>query len=1668
MTSAEVNLVSAGTLRIGALNGTNSGNINVTAALAPTGVQTLALRTSGSVESSGSGSITEVNLAISAAYINLGGNNSITGNLALSSANATLSYNQISGSFTPATVDQIAPEYGVATQIIMSQVPVGTPVDEMMAVAFNPPPVATLKDKFDNELTTANAQSTSYTVTATKASGPGNLTGTASTTTSTRGVARFTNLGISDSYGVHRITFTATVTATSAQISGTPSSTTGDYNIKVDQTVSFTSSAPTLARASGTTYRPEATATSSLSVSITVDAASSSVCSISGGIVSFLTAGTCVLNANQAGNSAFTAAPQVQQSFAVASAQLDTPTAPTVAATANTLKSLDVSWTAVANAASYTVKVYAAATGSESAQVVEITGTSTTIRASEFPTIADSTMYYVSVTAITTPSERNSAESLKSTGTTNSPAATPTIAFQPTGVNKTVGQSATFSVGATKSDNGVLSYQWQKNGSNISGAISSTLTRDPAAESDSGSYSVVVTNSLNGTTASTTSNAVSFTVSPTLTITTPTTGLSATVNSAYSLSVTATGGRASLSFSTSSTLPTGITLSSAGVLSGTPTQSGTFPLVVTVTDLNSATATTSSFNLVVAAAPGLVPTFATPVSAISGSTDRLSVQITNFDSNYTYTGTSSIGSVSVDSSGLVVFSGVSSGQTPVATITTSRTHYLAASASVSATLTPIPVISYNASDLNSFSTSTSVRDLSGRGNHGTRSATVANSFDIDAASGAWKFPGGTNAAGPFIDLPDLATNTFSSGTTIDFEANFGSANNWERIIDFGKGLGSNLGPGEDNLFIGREGTTSNLVVDVLRGGSATRCQATGALAPAAFHRWTVILGSSSCVIMRDGVTLVSNNSNMSVSTNQTWSSNFIGRSNWVADDQFEGQIRYLRMYAGTPSFSQIGAVSYKTLSYNSNGGGAVAATTRGTTSGDLLLASTVNRTGYTFTGWFDSTNTITHTKIGDAGVRYTPSSDITLFAGWNANELAVTFNANSGTLVTSTTTRTGEQLTEPTAPTRTGYTFAGWYANSNLTEPAVTFPYTHGQTANFTLWAKWTANPFTVTFDSNSGTAVTAFTTRTAEPLPNSFTTTRAGYTFNGWFENSNLTGSATSFPYTHNRTADFTLYAKWTANDLTVSYTTNGGSVVTATTTRTDEAISSGPTNPTRAGYTFVGWFVNSDLSGSAIVFPYTHNRTANFTLYAKWDAVNLTVDFQSNGGTAVTSTTVRTDEQIGSAPVDPTRTGYTFAGWRDNFELTGNALTFPHTHGRTSNIILYAKWTPNVNTITFDANFVGGSTRTQSITTGVSTALTANVFTRTGYTFDGWSRNNDGTGTTYTNQEIVGVTGSFTLFAKWSANTLNVTFNTNSGSAITTATTRTGFQFSSTATTTRAGYTFAGWFDNSGFTGTEVTFPYTHGRTGDFTLYAKWNANDLTVTFNTNSGSAVTAVTTRTAQAMPTTLTTTRDGYTFLGWFAAADFSGTAITFPYTHNQTSNFTLHAKWDANTLNVNFVTNSGSAVTATTTRTGESLPTSFTTTRAGYNFLGWFDNAEFTGSAATFPYTHGKTGDFTLYAKWDANTLTVSFDSKGGSSVTSTTTRTAESMASAPVAPTRAGYTFVDWFATSDLSGTAVSFPYAHGKTTNFTLYAKWDANTLNVTFDSMVETAVDWLIAAP
>ena len=287
-----------------------------------------------------------------------------------------------------------------------------------------------------------------------------------------------------------------------------------------------------------------------------------------------------------------------------------------------------------------------------------------------------------------------------------------------------------------------------------------------------------------------------------------------------------------------------------------------------------------------------------------------------------------------------------------------------------------------------------------------------------------------------------------------------------------------------------------------------------------------------------------------------------------------------------------------TVVYDSQGGSSVPSVV--VNAGSLTtLNSALTKPGYNFSGWYTDTNYTT--RVPSAGYDYTPLGNVTIYAKWTAKTLSVTYSVNGGSAVTGTTTTTGGTVSEPTATTKAGYTFAGWYTDSGLTTAVTSWPYTHGQTANFSLYAAWTANTLTINYQSNGGSAISNGTTLTGGTISAAPTDpTRTGYTFAGWFSNAGLS-AAVSWPYTHGQTANFTLYAKWTANTLVVTYDSNGGSSVTDGSTTTGGTISSAPTDPTRTGYNFSGWYTDSGLS-SAANWPLTHGQTSDFTLYAKW----------------------------------------------------------------------------------------------------------------------------------------------------------------------------------------------------------------------------------------------------------------------------------------------------------------------------------------------------------------------------------------------------------------------------------------------------------------------------------
>ena len=273
-------------------------------------------------------------------------------------------------------------------------------------------------------------------------------------------------------------------------------------------------------------------------------------------------------------------------------------------------------------------------------------------------------------------------------------------------------------------------------------------------------------------------------------------------------------------------------------------------------------------------------------------------------------------------------------------------------------------------------------------------------------------------------------------------------------------------------------------------------------------------------------------------------------------------------------------------------------------------------------------------------------ADVTeLTVQWTAPTYTVTLHANGGTINNGNVTEYtyGVGATLPTDVTRTGYTFKGWYYNENLTGSPVT-AIGDTETGNKEYWAKWEINQYTISFDTNGGSEIAPITQDYGTKITAPADPTREGYTFIGWDREIPTTMPA----------EDMTVTAQWEINQYTITFDTNGGSEIAPITQDYGTEITA-PDNPTRKGYTFKGWDKEIPETMPA----------ENITVKAQWEINRYTITFDTAGGSEIAPITQDYDTNI-TAPADPTREGYTFIGWDKAIPTTMPA----------ENITLKAKW--------------------------------------------------------------------------------------------------------------------------------------------------------------------------------------------------------------------------------------------------------------------------------------------------------------------------------------------------------------------------------------------------------
>lgn len=802
-----------------------------------------------------------------------------------------------------------------------------------------------------------------------------------------------------------------------------------------------------------------------------------------------------------------------------------------------------------------------------------------------------------------------------------------------------------------------------------------------------------------------------------------------------------------------------------------------------------------------------------------------------------------------------------------------------------------------------------------------------------------------------------------------------------------------------------------------------------------------------------------------------------------------------------------------TITFNTDGGTGVDATQTVTYDSSFTLP-TPTRTGYTFNGWY-----VGETRITSGVWNY--SQDYTFKAKWIANTYSVTFDANGGYVDYSSMSATYDSTVTLPTPTRTGYTFVGWYNGNTLVANG-----TWKHTTDLSLIASWVANTYTLTLNANGGSGSPATMTVTYDQEYTLPTPTRTGYTFDGWYvEDIELTDGIWNY------TSNVTLTASWTGNtygitfdglqfDTTVTFDYNYDDLSYYTTTLDPGQTLSYPTIPTRYGYVFTGWYTDSDCTTR---YTFSGDIVGNFTLYAGWEeqyansynnfSLNPSVYNSSNNAYSVYTSSASSSYQNYIYLV-ANETGEHTIYYR-NYESYYYYATYIGITNMTTGERIKSTELCNstyYDSITFDCNagdvivinfyrydysttvyfyFEGfnpitstavNNNSTLSVTYGSEITLPSP--TKTGYTFEGWYY-----GDTKIEDGTWSCSDDIQLIPSWTANEYTLTLEANGGTVDSTSLSVTYDSEYTLPTPEKVGYTFNGWY-----IGSTLIESGTWHYTSDLSLTARWTANTYTLTLNdtvwflgniendiyypwviedgiltsTNQTHSSTSSYTITATS-PTTITFSysvssesscdilyilKNGETLVNasgiYTSYVDYSvelgaGETLTFRYRKDGSVSSGSDRAYIAN-LDVDSnegMYAEGETTVITVTYDDEiTLPIS---TRNGYTFGGWY-NGETLVESGTWNYTE----DITLTASWTINSYNLTLDGNGATLDSTSQTITYGDDFTLPT-PERTGYTFNGWYSENTLveSGT-------WNYTSDLALTARWTANQYSITFEDV------------
>lgn len=394
---------------------------------------------------------------------------------------------------------------------------------------------------------------------------------------------------------------------------------------------------------------------------------------------------------------------------------------------------------------------------------------------------------------------------------------------------------------------------------------------------------------------------------------------------------------------------------------------------------------------------------------------------------------------------------------------------------------------------------------------------------------------------------------------------------------------------------------------------------------------------------------------------------------------------------------------------------------------DQETEATKKRPGYTLNGWYTDE---LHQEEGlwDFALnRVEPpkSEPLNLYAYWTWDEYTAQFITFDGdtSIPPQTDLRYGNLLTKPSPdPEREHYTFGAWHTVQNPEDDTTVWDFEKTKiTGDMCLYASWTPDVYTLSFETNGGSALEPVKVTYGTYVPDeSMKTTKEGYVLAGWYRDPELT--QLFVPASEYVDHTMTIYAKWELKKYTVRYHYRDSPDSDEEEVETyKEAFKVGDyltkPNKTLPHKTLSAWY-QDDTYQDKWVFKRDQVR-GDTELYAYWSDTLYSVHFETYDGTEIKDLEMIWGEQF-EPPKDPERTGYTFTGWykdaqwKEPWDFNEDFVN--------GNTIIYSGWKANMYTVSFDT--AGGSEPVESQTLAYDSLITEpSAPAKDGYTFEGWT---------------------------------------------------------------------------------------------------------------------------------------------------------------------------------------------------------------------------------------------------------------------------------------------------------------------------------------------------------